>query len=105
MQNVSIAVADMAVNVSQARDVLRVGWAPFEQLSFFASTSNRTGKQLRKDVDPKEVARLYLEGMTIKKLATYFLCHKRTIEFRLQRARIDFPELPWKNRKPIKFKA
>lgn len=54
----------------------------------------------RPDIPVREVAERWLAGESILTLATAYEVGASAITLRLKRAREEFPELPWDQRKP-----
>lgn len=52
----------------------------------------------RPDLDSQEIARLYLEGLSVMVLAVHFDTSLATIRRRLDKARTEFPDLSWDER-------
>lgn len=59
------------------------------------------GRVKRPDLDNREIALAWLEGLSQLDLSIRFNCSPQTINTRLAKARKEFPDLPWNDRQVI----
>ncbi len=60
----------------------------------------RTRRNPRPDIDTREVAERWLAGESMEKISVDLHCSPGAISGRIAKARTEFPDLPWADRKP-----